>query len=276
MKKSRHQKIIELVGRMRIGTQEELADILNREGYKVTQATVSRDIKELKLSKVTGNDGTQYYQIIEKEEQVYSEKYIDGSGYTYYLEDPVTGLKTTYTGNDMYPGSGEVSYVYFEADRKTGTDFYRSYRLADPDLVLEISKLDEYRDANYPLNCGLLGYPLSVELVDDYGNRVYSFTNEEKQQLMDTYFDEFRKNYDEEGINVLYGDIYKYQLICRYEMVYNEESTSTHFFYIYLKDNDRRTVELIERLTGITIDELVNYNYDDYGYYEDEYYIEPY
>ena len=72
------------------------------------------------------------------------------------------------------------------------------------------------------------------------------------------------------------GSIYKYQLICRYEMVYNEESTSTHFFYIYLKDNDRRTVELIERLTGITIDELVHYNYDDYGYYEDEYYIEPY
>ncbi len=76
MKKSRHQKIIELVGRMRIGTQEELADILIKEGYKVTQATVSRDIKELKLSKVAGNDGVQYYQIIEKEEQVYSEKYI--------------------------------------------------------------------------------------------------------------------------------------------------------------------------------------------------------
>ncbi len=76
MKKSRHQKIIELVGRMRIGTQEDLADILNKEGYKVTQATVSRDIKELKLSKVAGNDGSQYYQIIEKEEQVYSEKYI--------------------------------------------------------------------------------------------------------------------------------------------------------------------------------------------------------
>ena len=76
MKKSRHQKIIELVGRMRIDTQEELADILIKEGYKVTQATVSRDIKELKLSKVAGNDGVQYYQIIEKEEQVYSEKYI--------------------------------------------------------------------------------------------------------------------------------------------------------------------------------------------------------
>jgi transcriptional regulator of arginine metabolism len=76
MKKSRHQKIIELVSRLRIGTQEELADILIKEGYKVTQATVSRDIKELKLSKVAGNDGVQYYQVIEKEEQVYSEKYI--------------------------------------------------------------------------------------------------------------------------------------------------------------------------------------------------------
>ena len=76
MKKSRHQKIIELVSRLRIGTQEELADILIKEGYKVTQATVSRDIKELKLSKVAGNDGVQYYQIIEKEEQVYSGKYI--------------------------------------------------------------------------------------------------------------------------------------------------------------------------------------------------------
>ena len=50
MKKSRHQKIIDLVQHTRIATQEELADILNQEGYKVTQATVSRDIKELKLS----------------------------------------------------------------------------------------------------------------------------------------------------------------------------------------------------------------------------------
>lgn len=76
MKKSRHQKIIDLVQHSRIGTQEELADILNREGYKVTQATVSRDIKELKLSKVPGPNGVQYYQMLEPEEQTYSDKYI--------------------------------------------------------------------------------------------------------------------------------------------------------------------------------------------------------
>ncbi len=76
MKKSRHQKIIELVQHRKIGTQEELADILNQEGYRVTQATVSRDIKELKLSKVPGPDGMQYYQLLDGEEKSYADKYI--------------------------------------------------------------------------------------------------------------------------------------------------------------------------------------------------------
>lgn len=76
MKKSRHLKIIELVGRRRIETQEELAKILNEEGYKVTQATVSRDIKELKLSKVSDHDGHQYYQILDQNDSAFSDKYI--------------------------------------------------------------------------------------------------------------------------------------------------------------------------------------------------------
>ena len=42
----------------------------------MTQATVSRDIKELKLSKVPGPGGIQYYQLLEPEEQAYSDKYI--------------------------------------------------------------------------------------------------------------------------------------------------------------------------------------------------------
>ena len=45
MKTDRHKKILELVDKYDIGTQEELAKILNEEGYNVTQATVSRDIR---------------------------------------------------------------------------------------------------------------------------------------------------------------------------------------------------------------------------------------
>ena len=47
----RQQKILDLIAKEAIGTQEELAARLNAEGFAVTQATVSRDIKELRLVK---------------------------------------------------------------------------------------------------------------------------------------------------------------------------------------------------------------------------------
>ena len=50
-------------------TQEELAERLKKEGYQVTQATVSRDIRELKLSKVSGGDGRQKYVVYERGEE---------------------------------------------------------------------------------------------------------------------------------------------------------------------------------------------------------------
>lgn len=66
MKKSRHEKIRELVEHYEIETQEELAERLKKEGYQVTQATVSRDIRELKLSKIPGVDGRQKYIMYER------------------------------------------------------------------------------------------------------------------------------------------------------------------------------------------------------------------
>jgi transcriptional regulator of arginine metabolism len=61
MKYSRHAKILELIEKYDIETQEELAEKLKESGMEVTQATVSRDIKELKLIKVlTENDRYKY------------------------------------------------------------------------------------------------------------------------------------------------------------------------------------------------------------------------
>lgn len=76
MKKSRHQKIKELVEQYQIETQEELADKLTDAGYAVTQATVSRDIRELKLSKIPLGDGHQIYTILEHNDQHLGDKYI--------------------------------------------------------------------------------------------------------------------------------------------------------------------------------------------------------
>lgn len=75
MKLERHSKIVELIGKYEIETQEELADRLNGEGYNVTQATVSRDIRELKLSKVPSESGKQRYVVL-KSHGSFSDKYI--------------------------------------------------------------------------------------------------------------------------------------------------------------------------------------------------------
>ena len=61
MKNARHQQILLLIRQYDIETQEELADLLNRTGFTVTQATVSSDIRQLQLQKVHTENGRQKY-----------------------------------------------------------------------------------------------------------------------------------------------------------------------------------------------------------------------
>ncbi len=83
MKISRHAKIIELISQYDIETQEELAERLNQAGFKVTQSTVSRDIRDLKLTKVAAGGGRQKYVILNTGEKEINNKYIQvlQSGY---------------------------------------------------------------------------------------------------------------------------------------------------------------------------------------------------
>ncbi|ADL05762.1 arginine repressor [Lacrimispora saccharolytica] len=75
MKLERHSKIVELIGKYEIETQEELADYLNQSGFAVTQATVSRDIRELKLTKVQSESGKQRYVVLQNQGS-FSDKFI--------------------------------------------------------------------------------------------------------------------------------------------------------------------------------------------------------
>ena len=61
MKVKRHNKIMEIIGSCHIETQEELIDQLRAAGFDVTQATISRDIRELKLVKVMSETGEYKY-----------------------------------------------------------------------------------------------------------------------------------------------------------------------------------------------------------------------
>lgn len=75
MKVNRHAKIIELITKYQVETQEELAAYLTQEGFKVTQATVSRDIRDLRLTKIPTEDGKQRYSIHPKASSTMNDKY---------------------------------------------------------------------------------------------------------------------------------------------------------------------------------------------------------
>ena len=76
MRTDRHKKILELINNNNIGTQEELADALNKAGYNVTQATVSRDIRALNLTKVSVDGVSQKYTTLFSGNPVTNDKYI--------------------------------------------------------------------------------------------------------------------------------------------------------------------------------------------------------
>jgi transcriptional regulator of arginine metabolism len=74
LKTSRQKKILEIVENNAVSTQEELADALRAAGYNVTQATVSRDIKELRLVKVATGENTYRYGLPVEQESAKNEE----------------------------------------------------------------------------------------------------------------------------------------------------------------------------------------------------------
>ena len=76
MKSIRQKKILELIEKHEIGTQEELADMLCKSGFEVTQATVSRDIRELGLTKIAGASGLPSYILITRDKVNMNDKFI--------------------------------------------------------------------------------------------------------------------------------------------------------------------------------------------------------
>lgn len=74
---SRQSKILELMSTKEIETQDELARELKNANFEITQATISRDIKELGLTKILSSSGKYKYAILGSEQQVVSNKYIN-------------------------------------------------------------------------------------------------------------------------------------------------------------------------------------------------------
>ena len=76
MKAKRQAKILELIRKNDVETQEELSAYLEQEGFVVTQATVSRDIRELKLTKISTENGRQKYAVLSEADNGLMDKYV--------------------------------------------------------------------------------------------------------------------------------------------------------------------------------------------------------
>ncbi|MDL2234800.1 arginine repressor [Christensenellaceae bacterium OttesenSCG-928-L17] len=76
MKAARHAMILELIEQFNIETQDDLAEHLRKHNFVVTQATVSRDIKELRLIKALSENGTYKYATVDKAETGLQERFI--------------------------------------------------------------------------------------------------------------------------------------------------------------------------------------------------------
>lgn len=77
MKSARQEKILSLIEQREIETQEELANLLKDLGFKVTQATVSRDIKDLRLIKIMGKSGIYHYAALKDSNSQLSERIVN-------------------------------------------------------------------------------------------------------------------------------------------------------------------------------------------------------
>ena len=144
MKNKRHQRILEIIGQYPIQTQDELLLYLKNEGFAVTQATVSRDIKELNLVKVRGTGGISCYQKHEVAADL-----PDGEKYAQIMRSSVIGVD--YACNIVvikcYTGMANAACAAMDAlqldDNIVGT-------LAGDDTILAVARSER----NARLLCG--------------------------------------------------------------------------------------------------------------------------
>jgi transcriptional regulator of arginine metabolism len=76
MRYSRQNKILDIINSTEVETQERLVTLLKKSGYKVTQATISRDIKELQLVKILSSSGKYKYSVGSSSDQPVTDRYI--------------------------------------------------------------------------------------------------------------------------------------------------------------------------------------------------------
>jgi transcriptional regulator of arginine metabolism len=139
MKKNRHEKIIEIVEKYDVETQDELIERLRQSGYDVTQATVSRDIRALKLVKVLTENGSYRYVLPRIEDG--AENVGEGSAYRKAYVQSITEINYAMNNVVVKTTPGMASAVALLLDQT-----YHSLMLgsvAGDDTILVVTRNEE-------------------------------------------------------------------------------------------------------------------------------------
>ena len=104
MKHSRQEKILQIISENTVETQEQLIEKLIEAGYNVTQATVSRDVRELKLMKISCGLGVYKYVVSNREPYSHSAKFLNILKETVVSIDHAGNLVVVKT----YPGMAQA------------------------------------------------------------------------------------------------------------------------------------------------------------------------
>ena len=139
MKRYRYNKIKEIVQSQSIETQEELANALLAEGIEVTQATVSRDIKELMLIKIPTGDGHYSYALSPEENVVLSRSRINR-----LFQDSIIRVDSALNQIVLHTIPGSASAVAFSVDHAKWSEVIGT--LAGDDTILLICRSVEEVD----------------------------------------------------------------------------------------------------------------------------------
>ena len=140
MKRYRYNKIKEIVQSQSIETQEELANALLAEGIEVTQATVSRDIKELMLIKIPTGDGHYRYALSPQENVVLSRSRINR-----LFQDSIIRVDSALNQIVLHTIPGSASAVAFSVDHAKWSEVIGT--LAGDDTILLICRSVEEVDS---------------------------------------------------------------------------------------------------------------------------------
>ena len=132
MKKGRQAKIIELIEKYEIETQDELMEFLGEEGYMVTQATVSRDIRDLDLVKVAMPGGSYKYVVsgVSKKQRGHA------SSFSNAIADTVLSIKCAQNMIVLKTSAGMAQAVALAIDRISDDDILGSVAGDDTIFVM--------------------------------------------------------------------------------------------------------------------------------------------